>query len=353
MWCTEVPASLDDLVLQGPHFTVGNPFAKQPNEHCGHNQDWSSWDLESLPESVIPRANYQRACDKHTYDSRLDHWQDKLYTSFYRLAWRAMTQPGLERSFHAAIIPPGPTHIHGVFDLSLPTADLVTCAGLWASIVVDNVVKVSGTANLGDKFVEKLALPRSSPFHAALALRTLRLNCLTAEYAPLWVELYDPSWQSDTWTDPASTRAPLGDIGPTWTMATPLRTDYDRRMALVEIDALAALMLGLTAEQLCAMYRTQFSVLRKYEYSMFFDAAGRKYAKHHQTAGVRQQKGDYESILAWHDDPSTPLRPGITAPFIKPDREQEMTPAYNAFAVRSATESSAPSGVPNHSGEVI
>ena len=58
-------------------------------------------------------------------------------------------------------------------------------------------------------------------------------------------------------------------------MATPLRTDYDRRMALVEIDALAALMLGLTADQLCAMYRTQFSVLFKYEYSKFFDAAGR------------------------------------------------------------------------------
>ena len=59
-------------------------------------------------------------------------------------------------------------------------------------------------------------------------------------------------------------------------MATPLRRDQDRRQALVELDALAALMLGLTAEQLCAMYRTQFAVLRKYEYKMAFDAEGRK-----------------------------------------------------------------------------
>ena len=244
-----------------------------------------------------------------------------------------MTQPGLERSFHAALLPRGAAHVHGVFDLNVQSKDLVRCAGLWASIVIDNIVKVSGTANLGDKFVEKLPLPAAeSPFESALTLRTLRLNCLTAEYAPLWHELYDPSWRSDEWTDPGAQRPPLGNVGPEWTMATPLRTDYDRRMALVEIDALAALMLGLTAEQLCAMYRTQFSVLRKYEYSMFFDAAGRKYAKHHQTAGVRQQKGDYEAILAWHDDPTTPLRPGITAPFTKPDRELEMTSAYNKFA---------------------
>ena len=205
-------------------------------------------------------------------------------------------------------------------------------AGLWSSIVFDSLIKVGGKADVQGGQIGVLPFVGLNPLLSQLVLRTLRLNCLTADYAPLWEELYDPSWRLDTWTDPSSPRPPLGDVGPAWSMATPLRTDYDRRMALVEIDALAALMLGLTAEQLCAMYRTQFSVLRKYEYSMFFDAAGRKYAKHHQTAGVRQQKGDYESILAWLDDPSTPLRVGITAPFTKPDRELEMTRAFNHFA---------------------
>lgn len=73
-------------------------------------------------------------------------------------------------------------------------------------------------------------------------------------------------------------------------MDTPLRRDQDRWQALVEVDALAALKLGLTADQLCAMYRTQFAVLRKYEYKMVFDSAGRKICGYHQSAGFRQSQ---------------------------------------------------------------
>jgi hypothetical protein len=335
VWRTEVPASLDDIVIQGPHFTVGNPFAKQPNENCRHKTDWSSWDLETLPESVIPRTNYQRSCDGVLFRSRIDDWGGKPSATKFRLVWRAMAASGNERSLHSALVAPGPSNVGSCFALTLPNhTDLVLASGLWSSIPIDNLVKVSGAANVKEFLIKQFPQPTDSVVNGSLLLRTLRLNCLTAEYAPLWEELYDPSWQSDTWTDPNSTRPPLGNIGPKWTMDIPLRTDYDRRMALVEIDALAALMLGLTAEQLCAMYRTQFSVLRKYEYAMFFDAAGRKYAKHHQTAGVRQQKGDYESILAYLEDPTTPLRPGIAAPFSKPDREAEITHAYNTFQSR-------------------
>jgi len=118
-------------------------------------------------------------------------------------------------------------------------------------------------------------------------------------------------------------------------MNTPLRADADRRRALIELDALAALALGLTAEQLCAMYRTQFPVLRKYEYNMVFDANGRKIAKDHQTSGVRQAKGDWELVSAWVADPDSVRLPSrYTPPFTRADREREMTIAYNEFARR-------------------
>jgi hypothetical protein len=133
-------------------------------------------------------------------------------------------------------------------------------------------------------------------------------------------------------------------------MATPLRRDFERRLALVEIDALVAIMLGLTSVQLCAMYRTQFAVLRKYEYAMAFDFEGRKVCKHHQSAGYRQSQLQDEAKAkkrgpqwksVWAMVEQEEESPGSVdwegqffPPFTRPDRELEMTRAYDEFQRR-------------------
>ncbi len=353
-WKTTVPDSWAEVILQGPHFTVATPFAAQPNEGCKNNRDYSDWDLEALPERPIPRTNYQRACDRDTYDAALDHWGGRLGVDSWRVAWRRMTQPGLERSLHSAIIPPGPSHVDNAPTISFRNQlDLVRVGALWVSLPYDYQVKVAGVSHINDSQLRRQPFPSSHPSTGALLLRTLRLNCLTADYAPLWEELYDPAWADDGWTDPElGERIALGDVGPEWSMATPLRRDQERRQALVELDALAAIMLGLTAEQLCAMYRTQFAVLRKYEYKMAFDAKGRKLCGYHQSAGYRQAQiqdqakasdlpPEYKNLWKLYEqyeqDPaSVDWRGHYSPPFRRVDREAEMTRAYEAFQVRGA-----------------
>jgi hypothetical protein len=268
---------------------------------------------------LVPRTNYQRASDRPNYDAAIDQWSGQPSTSRWRVAWRRMTAAGNERGLHASLLQPAAYSIDNVQTLGM--ADdraTVILGGLWSSIPFDALLKVTGATKANPELVARFPAPLDTPYADAILLRTLRLNCLTADYAPLWEELFDPAFTADAWAEPAITGMRLGDIGPTWTMATPLRTDYDRRKALVELDALAGLALGLTADQLCAMYASQFAVLRKYEYNMRFTNTGRRIAKDHQQFGFHQVKGDWEAAV---EDVS----------LHRPHRETEMRAACAKF----------------------
>ncbi|MFF4972513.1 type II restriction endonuclease subunit M [Streptomyces sp. NPDC001083] len=333
---TEVPPSWDEAVIQGPHFTVANPFSKNPNPECKSFKDYTPWVLEDLPETPLPRTNYARSCSIEEFSNAQQRWNGKAANEYFRLAWRRMTAQSLERSLHAALIPPGPTHTDGTCTLALPSnRETAIVGGIWASLTMDYLVKVAGKANISADSVNLFPAPLTHPLTVPLLLRTLRLNCLIQNYAPLWGELFEPAWLSDRWTDLESTRPPIQAVEPTWSMATPLRTEYDRRTALVEIDALVAVMLGLTAEQLCAMYRSQFAVLRKYEWEMFFAPDGHKIGAATHNVGIRQTPEEAASVKAWvkaarAGDPT----PAIPEGWVKPNREAEMTRAHADFTAR-------------------
>ena len=99
------------MILQGPHFTVANPFAQQPNPTMRSNKDYAAWDLETLPERPIPRTNYQRAKPI----PRVRRWVPAVERGAGQPILAAGVAPYgrlVDRpDLHAALIPPGPMHV--------------------------------------------------------------------------------------------------------------------------------------------------------------------------------------------------------------------------------------------------
>ena len=202
---------------------------------------------------------------------------------------------------------------------------------------MDYLLRITGTSDFR-RVRCTCRCPLLSPDHplaAALLLRTLRLNCLTTAYADLWQELYEDAWREETWTVTWPDIAPLGNVGPAWERSTPLRTEYERRAALVEIDALVAVWLGITEEQLEAIYPARYPVLGDYEDVTWFDATGRKIAGNWNAFGTGQTKEHWEQFQAYREARAkNPPPDGYTPPFYKADRIAEYRQAHAAFTER-------------------
>lgn len=306
-----------DVILQGPHFTVANPFAKQPNPTMKNNLDWTELDLEALPAEFIPRTSYQPTTDLTKYRSDYGTWKtiDGLPISVrdhYRLAWRRMAALTGRRTLHATIIPPGAAHVHPVYSAG-PFAspeELLGQIGFLSTIPADFMIKSSGSGEI--QFALLGQLPRFDPGTAwarTLVERAARLVCLTAAYADIWAEAMGSPWHSDV----------------------PLRNALNRRQAEVELDVLVAIETGLTADELCTIYRTQFPALLGYERNDLYDANGRKVPgdmnRLYRKVGQNLTLDD----RTW-THPQSGVEYVFEFPFQSFDREEDMRKAYAHFS---------------------
>ncbi|MFC9428074.1 hypothetical protein [Streptomyces sp. NPDC056987] len=374
------PANWSEVILKGPQLGLANPMFKQPSQGAGEVLGLNPL---TLADDAVPESEYVYVAEPAVYRAAQDVWSERRtldelraseyevtrarvavaeareiapeevtaeevdrqlvgrlrrpYTDFYRVAWRRQIAPDTERALYPALVPPGTAHVDQIQTM-VANAPRSTClvAGFWSALPVDYFLRTTGRGDLRVAGARVMPAPAANhPLASALLLRTLRLNCLTSAYADLWQDLYDPTWPGyEPWAHSWSGLQPLHSVTSDWNYDTPLRTERARRAALVEIDALVAVWVGVSADALAAMYKSRFPIMQDFDAVTWFDDNERKIAGNRYTYGFGQTKQDYEQFLAYKKGERPEPPEGYTAPFYKANREEEMRAAHAVFSER-------------------
>jgi hypothetical protein len=275
---TGFPSRIEQLVVTGPHIGLATFPAKTPRRICTEKNHYDMIDLGAVPRSYLPRSKFQIKIHDPQREVTSVPWKpESTVLDEYRLISRKMIGIAGERTLLASILPPGPPHIDSCFSAAFrDRTALLSTTVVAISIVGDYLVRSLGKSNFRDDTLRKLPYPQSFPWEAVV--RCLGLVAATEYFSRLWSETLDESSASCGWSRqfPGHDYQWFTHITAPWHESTsPLRTDIGRRQALVEIDVLIARQLGLTMQGLIHIYRTGFSVLRKYESETYYDACGR------------------------------------------------------------------------------
>lgn len=344
------PDIAKSVILSGPHINLGTPCYQTCRSKYNSSNDYDAIDYEVLKENYWPRTLFEPKCDYSKYFSKMPQtpWGTP-YGAEWRMVFRRMTGTSSERTLMTTIIPPGVAHINTINGIAFKDHKLLlTVCGLLSSIVYDVFAKSTGRTDVYYETLRNLPVLQDSPYLACIRHRTLLLNCITHAYSGFWSEMYDDSFTSDSWSKDNIRLDNRVFFNSTkeWNANSFLRTEYMRRQALLEIDVLVALSMGISIKQLKIIYESQFPVLVKNERNTYFDQNGRIVYTTRSMGDLVYKRKEWECELidaptgkrfsrTIMDDtmPGGPIERTIkyVAPFDCCDREKDYETAWKFF----------------------
>jgi len=288
----QMPNIADDLgltVLSGPNLVMGNALGQHAMRKVKSQRSYlHTYIKETVGYQYRPRTQYKpvdadafraKYCVVNTPDGDVD------LSETYRVGFRTMLSSNIERTVQSAIIPPGYCHVYSITSARLVSdRDNVYFSAFLCSTPIDFYARIMGKTALYLADLPSLPIPNpckvSRVILDLICARSLALNCITKCYKDIWnsvapgltfgvVSRLDTSATHGAdflWKD--------SQLQKSWSAEQRLESHLERRQALVELDVLCAIALGLSLAELVAIYETQFPIMQQYEIDTWYDSFG-------------------------------------------------------------------------------
>ena len=253
-----------NLVLSGPHFYVSSPYYKNPREKCIKPLDYDNIDLTQVSNDFYPRTNYLETKKS-----------EPMWSSSTKILFSRMLSLSGERTLQSALFLKNTTHLNSINSLIIDDdSKTLEFLSFTSSLPIDFYIKTIGNSNLKDNVIQSIPLGGNEIYSNHLKVRCLILNCISNQYSSFWTNNFKYEYKSFSWSKDDSRLKPFNNLHQIWSINTPLKNYFERRHALIEIDVLISMSLGLTCEELIILYEIQFPVLQQNEDDTWYDQKG-------------------------------------------------------------------------------
>lgn len=259
------------VIISGPNIFTLNPYSQQTKDIFTSKFSYDEVELSHLSNSFYPKTLYKWSIGNNEIDSHFPKLNGKTYRSFFRIATRDMVSPTNVRCSFACIIPPGWSHVNTINSIAIESLyKLCYYCGIASSYIVDGMMRLKNKSHFYPTDFQNLPKGINEKFERSIIRRVVALNALTQEYDSLWrdvgVESEDDCLISGT---------TLTGFGSGFSNDNLLKENDLRIQAEIEINALVALNLGLSLEELLQLFKILFSVQLKYDRKNNLDRASR------------------------------------------------------------------------------
>lgn len=253
--------SIEKLVLTAPMISANNPLFQEVSTEYKNKSSYDYVNLLEISDNFLPKSLFHISEEIGILKSQMPTFQGVPYSEYYRIISRGMINSANERSLFTCLIPPGVIHLNGL--RSFTTIDpikLCEVGGLASTLVYDGICRLKNKINFYYDDFRDFPMGSEKKYLNSIARRFLSLNCLTSYYSSIWIKT--ASLKKD---DSLMSGFRLIGYGEMWSSQFSVKNKSDRTQAQIELDALSALSLGLTANELEQIYTNLFPVLRNYD----------------------------------------------------------------------------------------